>query len=294
MHIFTKRAIIGLLILIATTVVSTPAQDSPKGGPKEQQAPIATQWVLDAAGPTQRASIKSVYLIVCPKTNKKGTAFLTTTGIMVTDNHVVAGCEKGDLWAQSSMAERITFSNLVVDAERDLALLKPSKHIEGGLPLGDDQPLKPGETVTTWGYPLIYNGPAPLLSVGHLAGFEAVPQGKKTVKHLVVNGAFNPGNSGGPLLLSGKDTVVGVVVWKMRLLAPYTQMLIDDMSKTESGITSGITMTLADGTKKNLLQGQVNALVLQEFYNTVQVMIGEATSVSELKQFIKEKEGELR
>jgi hypothetical protein len=34
--------------------------------------------------------------------------------------------------------------------------------------------------------------------------------------------------------------------------------------------------------------------MFQEFYNTVQVMIGEATSVSELKEFLHEKERELQ
>jgi len=58
--------------------------------------------------------------------------------------------------------------------------------------LGDDKVLKAGDPVTTWGFPLIYNGPAPLLSVGYLSGFEAVQQGDKVVKHLVANGAFNP------------------------------------------------------------------------------------------------------
>jgi hypothetical protein len=43
----------------------------------------------------------------------------------------------------------------------------------------------------------------------------------------------------------------------------------------------------------SLGQREVTALVLQEFYNTVQVMIGEATSVSELKAFIQEKGGDL-
>jgi hypothetical protein len=154
--------------------------------------------------------------------------------------------------------------------------------------------LKTGETVTTWGFPLIYNGPAPLLSVGYLSGFEAIQQGDKSVKHLVVNGAFNPGNSGGPLLLSGQGTVVGIVVWRMRILAPAVQTLITGLSKSGAMISSGVSQQLPDGTMSQLGQHEVTALVLQEFYNTVQVMIGEAISVSELKDFLREKENDLK
>jgi len=235
-----------------------------------------------------------VYLLVCPKTDKKGTAFLIKSGIVVTDNHVVEGCQSGDLTATSSTGETISFSKMVTDGARDLALLKPTKHIDGGLTLGNDQSLKTGETVTTWGFPLIYNGPAPLLSVGYLSGFEAIQVGNKTVKHLVVNGAFNPGNSGGPLLLSGQNTVVGIVVWRMRILAPETQTLITGLSKSGAWVSSGAVATLPDGTTRQLGQHEVTAIVLQEFYNTVQVMIGEAISVSELRDFLREKENELR
>jgi hypothetical protein len=289
---FTRRGT-HVLLLISTVLTPVLAQGPPKTS-NDHQVPVSTQWLLDAAGPTQRASINSVYLLVCPKTNKKGTGFLIKSGIIVTDNHVVEGCQSGDLTAQSPDGGMVTFSKMVTDSTRDLALLKPSKHIAGGFTLGNEQAVKTGETVTTWGFPLIYNGPAPLLSVGYLSGFEAIQEGNKTVKHLVINGAFNPGNSGGPLLLSGQDTVVGIVVWKMRLLAPWTQTLITGLSQSNASVSSGVTQTLPNGTTRSLGQHEVAALVLQEFYNTVQVMIGEATSVSELKQFIKENESELR
>jgi hypothetical protein len=290
----TKTLAVLLLLLTAPSAVC--AQAPPNGPPNDHQLPISTQWLLDAAGPTQQASINSVYMLACPKTDKKGTGFLITSGIIVTDNHVVEGCEAVDLTATSSNGDSIIFSKMVTDISRDLALLKPSKHINGGLSLANDGSLKEGDQVTTWGFPLIYNGPAPLLSVGYLSGFEAIPVGDKTVKHLIVNGAFNPGNSGGPLLLSGENRVVGVVVWKMRILAPQTQLLIDSLRNNLGGvsISSGVTQTLPNGTKRGLGQGEVAALVLQEFYNTVQVMIGEATSVSELKAFVQEKGVELR
>ena len=281
-----------LLLFLLLCSSGAHAQDTEENA-ANHRVPASTQWLLDSAGATQRASIKSVYLLVCSKIEKKGTAFLLTTGIMVTDNHVVEGCLAQDLVATSSSGEAVTFSKMVTDSARDLALLKPAKHINGGLALGDDKLLKVGESVTTWGFPLIYNGPAPLLSVGYLSGFEAVQEGRRTVKHLVVNGAFNPGNSGGPLLLSGHNEVVGIVVWRMLILAPWTQTLITGLQNSNSSISSGVTMTTSDGTSRGLGQHEVTAKVLQEFYNTVQVMIGEATSVSELKEFLKAHGSEL-
>ena len=127
----------------------------------KDETPVSTQWVLDAAGPTQRIAIKSVYLLVCPKTEKKGTAFLLKGGPMVTDNHVVDGCESGDLWALSSGGEKIFFSRLITDPSRDLALLVPAQRLHGQLELGADVSPSVGTGVTTWGYPLIYSGPAP-------------------------------------------------------------------------------------------------------------------------------------
>jgi S1-C subfamily serine protease len=185
--------------------------------------PVSTQWLLGSASPTQHAAINSVYLLVCPRADKKGTSFLFKSGIMATDNHVVEGCNSADLWAMSPMGEKITFSKLVTDTNRDLALLRPTSHLEGGFDLGSDVSHQLETRVTTWGFPLIYNGPAPILSVGYVAGYDDAPVGKAFVKHPVVNEAFNPGNSGGPLLVAPDNKVVGVVVWKMRLLPHWVQ-----------------------------------------------------------------------
>ncbi len=180
----TKTLTVVLLLLAVPLEVC--GQATPNGPPTDHQVPISTQWLIDAAGPTQRASINSVYMLVCPKADRKGTGFLIT------------------------------------------------------------------------------------------------------------NGAFNPGNSGGPLLLSGQNTVVGVVVWRMRILAPWTQILITGLKQSNAIASSGVEETMPNGTKRNLGKPEVTARILQEFYNTVQVMIGEATSVSELKAFIQEKGADVR
>jgi hypothetical protein len=50
---------------------------------------------------------------------------------------------------------------------------------------------------------------------------------------------------------------------------------------------------LPDGTKQHISEAQVTAMVLQEFYDKTQVMIGEAIAGSELAAMIKEKSADL-
>lgn len=94
-------------------------------------------------------------------------------------------------------------------------------------------------------------------------------------------------------MVSSDTQVVGVVVWRMRLLPSWVQTIIDGFAHPSAQICCAATITLPDGTKKGISSEEASGLVLQQFYDTVQVMIGEATSVSELEAFLKEKEHEL-
>ncbi len=184
------------------------------------------------------------------------------------------------------------FEKMATDKDVDLALLHPSKDLAGGLALGTDQDPPLGTSVNTWGFPLIYNGPAPLLSVGYVAGYVKDGPNGKEVKHIVVNGAFNPGNSGGPLFRTNDSTVIGVVVAKFHLYPTMVAQAIQVMANSQSGVMySG---TDEHGNAASYTEGQVTAMVLEQFYKTTQVMIGEAISVSELRAFLKRKKAEVR
>ena len=78
-----------------------------------------------------------------------------------------------------------------------------------------------------------------------------------------------------------------MVVWKMRILSQTVPTVIEGFKKGGGVRTSGtFSMTMADGTQRGITDQEATAMVLEEFYNTVQVMIGEAISVSELKDFL--------
>jgi hypothetical protein len=246
------------------------------------------------SAPAQKTTVKSVLLIECRKAAHKGTAFLLKNGMVVTNFHVVDGCEAKDLWARSPMGQTVSFEKMETDDKRDLAILLPDEHLDGGLELGADAEPSPEARVKTWGFPLSYEGFAPILSMGYVAGYIPRKAGDRTVKHLVVNGAFNPGNSGGPLILEGDNRVVGIVVTKWTLFSPEIETAIFGLNHSPTMGGSNVTQTLADGTTRHLTNEQVTALALQDFYEVAQVMIGEAISVSELKAFLREKEATLR
>jgi S1-C subfamily serine protease len=121
-------------------------------GQQPERTPTAFQWTLDAAGPTQRAAIKSVVLLVCTKTNMKGTGFLLSDGLIVTNNHVVEGCTAEDVKANPFGAEEFGFSKMATDKDVDLAVLHPAKHLSGGLELGADKDSPLNTSVNTWGF----------------------------------------------------------------------------------------------------------------------------------------------
>src|SRR4030042_7044740 len=257
------------------------------GAKMEENIPVATKWLLDAAGETGRSAIKSVYFVVCTKTSEKGTGFLLRSGQIITNDHVIKGCEAEDIFAISSFGEKIFFSKSSSDTIRDLAVLFPKNKLDGGLALGStNKNLSVGTVVSTWGNPLGYNGPAPLLSVGYLSGYSAAMRGNISVKHLVVNGAFNPGNSGGPLFEATDNKVIGVVVSKH---LPFTQSQLSAL-KVLANNKGGTIFTRYDekGNKIEFVESQLVADLLNHFRELTQVMIGEAISISELRAFLGE------
>jgi len=250
------------------------------------QIPASTQWTLDAAGDTGRSSINSVFMIVCPHTGSKGSGFLVDNGLIITNEHVVRNCTASQIIAVSAYGAQSEVSKIWIDTNRDLAILKPQNNLTDGLSLSDTKSLKVGEPVTTWGYPLGYNGPAPLLSVGYLAGFSSQQVGTFEKKHLVVNGAFNSGNSGGALFRASDNKVIGIVASKHAPISQFHQQAIDALAQNKSGVC--FTATDATGNTQTFVESQIVADLLVHMRSLTQVMIGEAIAVEELRSMLDE------
>ncbi len=247
--------------------------------------PTATQWTLDAASTISGSVVFSVVMIVDLSTGRKGTGWLVSDRHIITNEHVIKGGTAGSIIVQFSDGLQISANGLVSDPLIDIAVITLSKSVEYSPLQIDTTPMDIGTQVCTWGHPLGYNGPAPILSVGYLAGFnEYLAQGFAPQKRLVLNAALDPGNSGGPIFVWGEQTVRGIAVSKHAPITPYLQSIIQLLSNN----TSGVIFSIIDGqgNKRDLIETQIVAEVLQYFRDMTQVVIGEAIVAEDIIAFL--------
>lgn len=245
----------------------------------------ATKWLFDITSTAKKSPIKSTFMVVSRKTNKKGTAFSLTTGYLITNEHVVRNSSSDDLMVISSTGEKLSVSKIKASKDYDLAVLTMKKETNFGYLIQKKLP-EIGDKVYTWGYPLAYNGPSPILSVGYLAGFNPHQRTSSSpvVKHYVVNGAFNPGNSGGPLIASQENAIIGVVVSKHAPITQWHLSALEALKNQKSGFI--YTATDSQGGKHRFSEGQLVGDLLQYFRQMTQVVIGEAITSEELIKFL--------
>ncbi len=252
-----------------------------------EELPISTQMVLNSSSSCDEQPIKHVFLIFCAKTGSKGTGFLLESGLIITNEHVIRGCLDSEILAVSSTGLNYQIKKSIVDVSQDLAILVPQVKIEGGLKINTSA-LMVRQEVHTWGFPLFYNGPAPLLSVGYLSGFRLDPH---CGKRLIVNGAFNQGNSGGPLFKADTDEVVGVVVAKWAPFTNFQTTALEALKNNRSGFQYEATDN--QGNKISFAESQLVADLLYQHRVLVQVMIGEAIPAEVLDIFLKKSFSEI-
>lgn len=141
-----------------------------------------------------------------PRLYSTGSGFyVTTTGHLVSNNHVVAGCAE----VRVSEGDRsIPVKVLATDPERDLALVQLPHGVAATVAFREG-PAKLGENVVVMGFPL-----SGLLTSDAVVttGIVSALAGPRDDRHLLqISAPVQPGNSGGPLLDSS-GRLVGVVV----------------------------------------------------------------------------------
>jgi S1-C subfamily serine protease len=247
------------------------------------QLPTATQWVRSAAPSHAQQAIDAVAMVVVNTTALKGTGWLVNDHMVVTNEHVIRGGAPGGIVVNFPNGSTSNVVRVpVADVSLDLAVLE-LQAAPGVSPLKIAQTdLTVGVQIYALGFPLAYNGPAPLMIVGYVAGFEArSPQvGYPPQKRVVLNATVNPGNSGGPVLPWNKSSVAGVVVSKHAPISSFLEQAIDALASNRSGIV--FNYTDGQGNVHPYVESQLVADILKYFRGMTQVVIGEAIPANDV------------
>ncbi len=162
-----------------------------------------------------------------------GTGFVVAEGKLLTNRHVIATCLH--VVARDADGAKLPTRIEGVDRERDLALLSVDKSAGPPLVFRDGPPVRRGEYVVTYGFPLsglLSSGPSLTLgNINALAGLRDNPS------NFQISAAVQPGNSGGPLFDS-RGHVIGVVVSKLNA-ARVAQMTGGDIPQNVNFAVKG-------------------------------------------------------
>lgn len=254
-----------------------------------QTIPVSAPLTTDSVGNRSQDVIPSVFRIQNRALGESGTGFLHKSGFVITAAHVVKSASVDSITILDFAGSQFMVKKVMVDEQADIAILEPTPKIIGPvtLELSEKQIFTPGRPVETWGYPSGYNGASAMLVLGYIAGIDENVRldSGVTVARLVVNAAFNSGNSGGPVVNLEDGKVMGVVSAKLTPIPPEIVSALEALKKQQSGF--GYIRTKPDGTKETVMEAQVVAMILSFLRSQTQLVIGHAIPVSDLRGFLK-------
>jgi S1-C subfamily serine protease len=160
-----------------------------------------------AAKPPDSGSPASPSPASAQRTIATGTGFFVTRqGHFMTNAHVIKGCKS--VTAQPSGAAALPATIVRSDPTNDLAVLTVSGAPPAVAPLRGGQPVRQGEAVVAYGFPL--SGELSTGGITTSGTVSALAGPNDDTRFLQMSAPSQPGNSGGPLLdMTG--AVVGVV-----------------------------------------------------------------------------------
>lgn len=278
---FALLACLEALVLLGCEPAPALLRDGP---PLQLQAPVQSQPPVQLLVRDTLPLSRWVLRVACKKNNSAGTAFVHSSGRVLTAAHVVEGCSPADvsLFVKDSPLPVV---EVVADRWLDIALLTPRDALGTGLTVGSGDGISVGDTVVTWGFPMGYFGLEPMVSVGYLAARAPVPASPKPVLRAFVNGAFNLGNSGGPVIDVRTLTVVGIVNAKMAPVPPDVASAMAAMQQQSSGFV--YTAKTPDGRTVSLSEAQVVSRVLEHLQSQTQLVVGTAVILGDIREFLK-------
>jgi S1-C subfamily serine protease len=256
----------------------------------KQKIDVSAPLLTYSAGKTGRTAFNAVVRVICRSKGVFGSGFIHPSGRVITAAHVISGCELKDLKVMAANGNVLDVTEAVADDGVDLAALKLSSDPKiSPLFVSRQTEVSLGEQVAIWGFPLGYNGGAPLLTVGFVAGIDSIEIGHgRRSNRLIVNAAFNAGNSGGPIIDVEDGAVIGVVSSKLAPVPAEIEGALKALQENPSGMI--YTGHKADGTEANFSEAQIVAGVLTYLRSQTQLVIGQAVTADDVHQFLKQKQ----
>lgn len=192
-------------------VILTPLKEAFTGAPTISTGNSADPPSTPALSPEQIAKQSEPAIVRVEGSGGWGTGFFVTeTGVIATNRHVVEG--ESDLVAVRRSNQRLPAKVIYVDSDVDLALLKVDGSGFPHLTLGAINTVQRGESVVAIGDP--DGGVTDTVTNGIVSG---VGKNKENGSGtwIQTDTAINPGNSGGPLLdaqghVIGINTLIGM------------------------------------------------------------------------------------
>lgn len=272
-------------LVIAVAFISLPDRAHGQAAASDQ-LPTVSSLQAESAGRGGPQAAASVVRVICTGAPSAGTGFVHKSGWVVTAAHVVRPC--GDsVIVRTAGGQSVSVKAVRRDDLLDLAILstEPKLEVSRALPLSASTTFAIGAQVSTWGFPAGYGGAMPLLSVGYLAGVDQVKSEFGLSPPLwVVNGAFNSGNSGGPVISTENASVIGIVSSKLAPIPKDVEDALNALGSNQNGFM--YKRRNPDGTLKDLSEGQVVAEVLRYLRSQTQLVVGYSVSVKELRKFL--------
>jgi putative serine protease PepD len=211
-------AAVGVIAVIAGSGTRRPAPSAsatakPIMGGSAGTRREASSTALTATQIYQRDSAGVVAIkAVTSEGGDSGTGIvLNDEGLILTNDHVVAGASSLTVAAKGSSSDTRTATLVGEEANDDLALIKVDPSGLGLKPLSlvSSTPVQVGDSVYAIGNPYGLEETLTRGIVSALGREIAAPDGAKISGAIQTDAALNPGNSGGPLLNEQGD-VIGV------------------------------------------------------------------------------------
>ena len=224
----------------------------------------------------------NVARVMCPSTGSVGTAFKHRSGLFLASDSIVSPCS--DVFVLLPSGVRVDAHVMARDSFADLVLLKPSGAVQGeALDFAEQADLRVGTPTASLGYPSGYNGNAVLMTIGYVAGIQRLQvAADRQITKLLIGATYNSGLSGSPLL-DKSGAVVGVISGKLSSLSDTAVSALQAL-KNEPGST--FLLQQPDGRTLSLSHGQVVAMLMEEMERRMQYIVGVATPLDELRDFI--------